>query len=97
MMTSPACSKLVSCTDRFPLLSRVIFWRNIKSADAQEESTVRIASRAGSCISRFGEGIALSSLFILALCNSLRQLADQDEVIVQTHRNQAETEPASVQ
>ena len=63
-ITSPACFRLVNCTDRFPLLL-------VQSRFAEKQSQLRnmrrgrfrIASRAGSCTRRLGMEIVLFSSF----------------------------------
>src|SRR5882762_4948252 len=82
IITSPASSRFVSCTDRFPLVSPVTRCRNTKSADRQEDSTVRIARRAGSCTNRLGTGTVLRSSFTVILLEFLRHQTDQREVTV---------------
>src|SRR5215831_17040176 len=83
MTTRPVFSRFVSWTERFPLLNSVAFCRKTKSADAHEESTVRIANRAGSCTRRFGSDTVFCPSFIVVDLISPGQKANERQVIVQ--------------
>src|SRR5580698_1190545 len=61
MQISDASSSRVSCTDRLPFVKPVAVSRKVKSALSQLASTVRIASRAGSCTTRFKSATVLAS------------------------------------
>src|ERR1700733_4803794 len=61
MQISDASTSRVSCTDRLPFVKPVAVSRKVKSALSQLASTVRIASRAGSCTTRFKSARVVAS------------------------------------
>src|SRR4051812_23449267 len=79
IVTSPASSSLVRWLERFPFVSPVARWRKTKSASVTDESTVRIASRPGSWISRSRTGASLDSSMRRELGRAER--ADEQAVI----------------
>src|SRR3954468_4781971 len=61
MRTRPASSSFVRWLERLPFVSPVVRWRKTKSASLTDDSTVRIASRPGSWMSRSTTSSSASS------------------------------------
>src|ERR687896_340489 len=80
--TSPASSSFVRWLERLPLVRPVARWRNTKSASLREDSTVRIASRPGSCTSRSKVGSSLCSSTAVLQRGDLRRPEGADEQAV---------------